>query len=98
MTCDPCSTASAFPDHRMFNPACLACGARLLRSIGRLEIPRQQRVQRQTWVLNHWQAHGHGREQLRAAAMALPPTGQAASSASDAPASTKRRSAGRRST
>lgn len=73
----------------MFNPACLACGARLLRGIGDMDLQRTKRMSRQAWVLDHWQSHGHNREQLRAAAMALSPTGQAARSAPAGRTSTK---------
>ncbi len=97
MTCEPCSVSIEFPDHPMHNPVCPFCGARLLQAIARTEQNPARRRTRQTWVLDHWQSHGHDRARIRAMAMAGEVNGQAKTTGSDAHRATKQRSRGRRS-
>lgn len=54
--------------HRFFSPNCLWCGARLIQSIGRLQIAASQSVERRRRVLADWVAMGHAEQELRALA------------------------------
>lgn len=64
-SCPCCHTAKSFPGYRMFNPACLHCGARIIQSLGALAIgPSERRTRRQA-VLAEWVAHGHSETQIR---------------------------------
>lgn len=64
-SCPCCNTAKSFPGYRMFNPACLHCGARIIQSFGALQIgPSERRTRRQA-MLAEWVAHGHSEAQIR---------------------------------
>ena len=65
MTCDCCQTATTFPGYRMFNPACLHCGARIIQSIGTLQIAASEASKRRTVQLNAWVAFGHSEADIR---------------------------------
>lgn len=92
MTCDCCDKAREWPGYRMYSPACLYCGARLIQAIGRLSIPVTQVQQRRRAVLSDWIAHGHAEAQLRAlAACQALAIGPVQSLESDRPAPKKSR-------
>lgn len=85
MTCTNCETAREFPDYRMFNPACLHCGARLIQLLGRMPIGNADCTARRRQVLVDWMARGHSEADLRRLAkgpLALSPTGQVKPTAS----------------
>ena len=66
MTCTNCETAREFPDYRMFNPACLHCGARLIQKMQRLyQLTAEQRRDRSRDALAAWMCQGHDEQQLR---------------------------------
>jgi hypothetical protein len=78
----------------MHCPTCLWCGARLLKTIGRMQITAEQSVARRRQVLADWVAHGHSEQDLRALAKGstpLAPTGQDEPAASERPKPVKRR-------
>jgi hypothetical protein len=78
----------------MHCPTCLWCGARLLKTIGRMQITADQSVARRRKVLSDWIAMGHSQQDLRALAKGptpLAPTGQDAPGESERPSKTKRR-------
>lgn len=101
--CDCCEMARQWPGYRMYSPACLYCGARLIQAIGNLSIPDNEVSRRRRAVLVDWVAHGHSEAQIRALALnaapalpeiAPPPPaapGPAQSSASGRPTPKKRR-------
>ncbi len=51
--------------HRMFNPACLHCGARLIQRLGKLPRPKDEITARRRQVLSDWMAQGHSESDLR---------------------------------
>jgi hypothetical protein len=92
--CIDCHRASIGPGYPLHCPTCLWCGARLLKTIGRMQITADQSVARRRKVLADWVAHGHSEAELRALAKGPPPlapTGQDAPAASESPKSVKRR-------
>lgn len=96
MTCKNCETSIDFPDYRMFNPACLFCGARYIQLLGRRPLTREQCQVRRRQVLSTWMQHGHDEQQLRALAKGPHCTGPEKASESAARSPTKPRSAGRK--
>lgn len=66
--CKNCNVAKGFAGYRLFNPACLHCGARLIQHLGTLPIPTADCVRRRRAVLADWMAHGHTEADLRALA------------------------------
>jgi hypothetical protein len=92
--CIDCHRASIGPGYPLHCPTCLWCGARLLKTIGRMQITAEQSVARRRKVLADWVAHGHSEQDLRRLAKGptpLAPTGQDAPAASESPSKTKRR-------
>lgn len=78
MTCSNCETARTFPGFRMFDPACLYCGARLIQLLGKLPIGVTEVTARRRQVLADWIVHGHTEADLRRLAkgpLSLAPTG-----------------------
>ena len=76
MSCENCAVAKKNPAWRMFNPACLYCGARLIQVLGMLAITRTDCRDRRRAVLADWGAQGHAEADLRRLAggpVALPP-------------------------
>jgi hypothetical protein len=65
MNCDCCQTATTFPGYRMFNPACLHCGVRIIQSIGTLQIAASEASKRRTAQLKDWVAFGHSEAEIR---------------------------------
>lgn len=63
--CQCCNATREAPAHRMFNPACLHCGARLIQRLGTLQRPREEIVARRRQVLADWMAMGHPEADLR---------------------------------
>lgn len=86
MTCQDCAITRENPLWALFNPACLHCGARLIRRIGKLPIAQSQARERRTKVLQDWMKHGHDeqaiRELVKAPGVPIQPTGQDAPKAS----------------
>ena len=66
--------------YRLYTPACLWCGARLIQSIQKRPRPASEIAARCRQVLNDWVAYGHSETQIRAlakaAAMPLAPSGE----------------------
>lgn len=65
MICDNCKVARDFPEYRLFNPACLYCGARMLQRLGRLSIPLSECTQRRREALAVWVKRGHSEPEIR---------------------------------
>lgn len=55
---------------RMYDPACLWCGARYLQALGRRQLGESVIRSRRSHVLDVWHAQGHSREELRSLAKA----------------------------
>ena len=66
MPCDCCQVAKEFPQYRWYDPACMWCGARLLRNLGQRPISREEVTQRRQRVLSDWMQYGHAESDLRA--------------------------------
>jgi hypothetical protein len=66
--CVDCDAAREAPAHRLFDLACLHCGARLIYRLGKLARPREELTERRRRVLADWVAWGHAEAQLRALA------------------------------
>ena len=68
--------------YRLYTPACLWCGARLIKAIQALPRPANEIAARCRQVLNDWVAYGHSETQIRALAkaaeMPLAPSGEPA--------------------
>lgn len=68
MPCECCLAAREAPAHRMFSPACLWCGARLIQSLAGLRNAHNRREEigeRRRAVLSGWMAYGHDETELR---------------------------------
>lgn len=65
--------------HRMFNPACVHCGARLIQRLGKLARPREEIAARRRQVLADWMAQGHPEADLRRLAKGQVPLAPASS-------------------
>jgi hypothetical protein len=66
MACTDCQAArETMGLWRMYNPACLWCGARLIQKIGRLSIPQSEATARRKVVLADWIKQGHSEQELR---------------------------------
>jgi len=65
MTCKCCQTARSYPEYRMFDPACLYCGARLIQFLARLPIGQTECTQRRRAMLALWIEHGHNEQEIR---------------------------------
>ncbi len=94
--CPDCTKAQTNPQHRLFNPACLYCGARIIQHLGTLPISTSEIATRRRTNLADWVAHGHSEAQIRAlakGALCTGPlaTGPASISACVDPPKTKRR-------
>lgn len=81
--CQPCNTARQYPQHRLFNPACLHCGARMIQMLGTLRLPPEQIAQRRRNELAIWVEHGHSEAQIRALSKGELAIGPAPALASD---------------
>lgn len=95
MICPRCQIATLCPGYQLFNPACLYCGARLIQTLGHLQIPREQIVQRRRAALASWVDYGHSEAQIRALAkgkLAIEPTGPAEAAVSAVQTHSKPRS------
>lgn len=64
-SCPNCKTAKDFPAYRLFSPACMYCGARLIQSLSRLTISASECKARRQAVLADWVAHGHSEQAIR---------------------------------
>ena len=96
MTCKNCDIARGFPGYRMFNPACLYCGARLIQSLGRLPIPASECRQRRQAALALWLRQGHSEAVIRELVKGPLPIGPAKATVCDSPPPAKPRSRGAR--
>ena len=84
--------AQNYPGHRMYDPACLHCGARLIRVLGTLPIAVSECQARRRSVLADWMAMGHAEKDLRELAKGQAPCiGQVSASVCADPPRTKRR-------
>ncbi len=107
MTCKNCDIARGFPGYRMFNPACLHCGARLIQSLGLLPIPASECRDRRRAALALWLKQGHSEAVIRELvkgplaiqpkdAPTSPQTGPAGATGCDSQTPAKRLSRGRK--
>lgn len=64
--CTQCNTAREFAGYRLFSPACLYCGARLIQHLGQLPIAASECKARRQTVLKDWLSYGHREDELRA--------------------------------
>ena len=105
--CKNCDIARWFPEHRLFNPACLYCGVRLIQSLGRLPIPASECRDRRRAALALWLKQGHSEAVIRELvkgplaiqpkdAPTSPQTGPAGATACDSQTPPKRPSRGRK--
>lgn len=63
--CACCNATREAPAHRMYNPACLHCGARLIQRLGKLDRPGAEITARRQAVLADWISYGHLEADLR---------------------------------
>ena len=63
--CKPCTIALTFPEYRLFNPACLHCGVRIIQRLGKMPIPESECIQRRRNMLAVWVEHGHSESVIR---------------------------------
>lgn len=97
MQCKCCNTAREFPGYRLFDPACLHCGARYIQAIGACAIAKSEAQKWKTKVLNDWLRHGHPETALRALAASMAPSlTPVGTGESEPPSKGKQRSAGRK--
>jgi hypothetical protein len=73
MACNLCNIARLHPEHRMFCPSCLWCGARLIQRLSSLAIGVTACRVRRSAVLADWMAFGHSEAQLRLLAKGVLP-------------------------
>lgn len=65
MTCECCNRARDNPDYTWHDLKCIYCGARLIKNIQRLSIPRESKISRCRAVLTDWTAYGHDENTIR---------------------------------
>lgn len=66
MTCTCCAASRETAGmHRMYDPACLHCGARLVMQLGGLLIGASEVKARRQAALDDWERHGHSRQAMR---------------------------------
>jgi hypothetical protein len=65
MTCQECQSVTEAPKWNRYDPNCIYCGARLLRQLGTLNIPKDEIQRRRTKVLTDWVKQGHNEDQIR---------------------------------
>ena len=65
MDCPECQTARTYPENRMFNPACIFCGARLIQILGNVKISAAECKRRRKDALRVWVEHGHSEQTIR---------------------------------
>ena len=64
-SCDCCEKARSAPLYAVHCPRCLHCGARLIRNILRLPIPRSEAKERAQAMLKVWTDAGHSEMEIR---------------------------------
>lgn len=83
MRCDDCNAAEVTAGRwYTFNPACLWCGARLIRRLGTMPRPASEITARRQQALKDWMANGHSEQALRDLAKSGPAPLAPSSSAS----------------
>lgn len=60
-----CAKAKVWAGYRLFDPACLYCGARIIQHLGTLMITTSECSQRRRENLADWVAMGHDEAQIR---------------------------------
>lgn len=65
MTCSECQSITVAPKWNRYDSNCIYCGARLLRQLGTLNIPKEMIQKRRTKVLTDWVKQGHSEDQIR---------------------------------
>ena len=69
--CGQCQAFRLDESHKLFNPACLHCGARLIQHQQRCSTqPKETIAKRCRWTLAEWMARGHAEQALRELAKA----------------------------
>lgn len=64
--CSDCSASRICAGHhRMFNPACIHCGARLIQSIPKFCKTTVEATQRRQAALKTWVEYGHSEQAIR---------------------------------
>ena len=91
MICSCCDTAREFSAYRMFNPACLHCGARMIQRLGAMEISQPDCVRRRRAALAVWMEYGHSETELRRLAKGPPAIGPVAALVCEGRSATRRR-------
>ena len=66
MTCPDCKIARSFDMYRMYNTACIYCGARLIQNLARLPIAISVCSEMRKKVLADWVEFGHSEAEIRA--------------------------------
>jgi len=64
--CSNCAIARTNQDYRLYDPACLHCGARIIQQMPLVSLGKTECSQRRTAALAAWVAHGHSELQIRA--------------------------------
>lgn len=62
--CDSCAVARGFPDYRLFDPACLWCGARYWRLLPDVAPRAADLTRRRDAVVATWSKYGHDPREL----------------------------------
>ncbi len=62
--CADCAIARGYADHRVFNPACIHCGARYVQSLHKLALRPAQIKDRVDHVLTVWGELGHPAKEI----------------------------------
>ena len=97
--CSNCDIARTYPEYQLFDPACLWCGVRIIQRATSFQLAASVVSARRTENLRIWVEQGHSEAEIRALVkgpLALAPTGQGVSTASESPTRQKPRSAGRK--
>ena len=73
-TCQDCAADRICSGHhRLFDPRCIFCGARLIQRIGKVGNTAAEITQRRRVVLADWMALGHGEAEIRELAASKKP-------------------------
>jgi hypothetical protein len=94
VTCEDCDKARTAPLYRLYSPACLWCGARLINRLGSVLRPSSEITERRRRVLKDWMDHGHEELRLRTLAKGsdcFAPSGPVAPVVSERPRQVKHR-------
>ena len=94
MICSNCQVAKGFAGYRLFNPACLYCGVRVIQFLGGLPISESECKRRRRDMLSVWLGQGHDEQQIRSLVKGPPCIGPGVATVSELPMLEKPRSHG----